>query len=431
MATPEKGLAVITYGPMEIETVVAENKKIKITEETNYPFEEKIRLKVGLSTSISFPLILRIPAWSVKPGIKLNGTLLKGVKAGEMFTISREWKDQDQLELNFPMQITTHAQVNNSVSVERGPIVYALEIKAANKVTKTHPVAGFTDYEIRPESAWNYGLVLDMGNLSNVSVVSGTMPENPFIAANAPIKLKVQAKKIPSWTLGYNKVAAFDVPFSPISSTEKQEEVILVPYGSENIRLSCFPVIGQSKKINKALVENFDRGMASNWVFYGGGWFWKDGEVNSASNAGSGGFGINGSKYVANGTDFKDFTYQANVKINTTGDAGLMFRVANPAIGADAYQGYYVGLDQANGTVLLGKANGQKWTVISSGKYPVEMNKMYTIKIVAKGDEFDVFINGSAKPILSATDSQYQSGSIGLRAYKALASFDSVKINAF
>jgi hypothetical protein len=185
------------------------------------------------------------------------------------------------------------------------------------------------------------------------------------------------------------------------------------------------------KKINKALVENFDQGMASNWVFYGGGWFWKDGQVNSASNAGSGGYGINGSKYVANGTDFKDFTYQANVKINTAGDAGLMFRVSNPAIGADAYQGYYVGLDQSNGTVLLGKANGQKWTVISSGKYPVEMNEMYTLKIVAKGDKFDVFINGSAKPILSATDSQYQSGSVGLRAYKALASFDSVKINAF
>jgi hypothetical protein len=348
-----------------------------------------------------------------------------------MFAISREWKDQDQLELNFPMQITTRAQVNNSVSVERGPIVYALEIKAANKVTKTHPVAGFTDYEIHPESAWNYGLVLDKGNLSDISVVSAAMPENPFTAANAPVKLKVQAKKIPSWTLAYNKVAAFDVPFSPISSTEKQEEITLVPYGSENIRLSCFPVIGQPKKINKALVENFDQGMASNWVFYGGGWFWKDGVVNSASNAGSGGYGINGSKYVANGTDFKDFTYQANVKINTVGDAGLMFRVSNPAIGADAYQGYYVGLDQSNGTVLLGKANGQKWTVISSGKYPVEMNKMYTLMIVAKGDEFDIFINGSAKPILSATDSQYQSGSIGLRAYKALASFDSVKINAF
>jgi hypothetical protein len=412
--------------------LVAGNKKIKITEETNYPFEEQIRLKVGLTAPASFPLILRIPAWAVKPTIKLNGVVLTGVKTGKLFSVTREWKDQDQLELNFPMQVTTQAQVNNSVSVARGPIVYALEIKATNKVTKTHPVEGFTDYEIRPESAWNYGLSLGKGNLSNaIKIVKSSMPENPFIAANAPVKLKVQARKIPSWGLSYNKIAAFDVPYSPIVSTEKDEEITLVPYGSENIRLSCFPIIGLPKKASKSLVENFDKGMATNWVFYGGGWFWKDGQVNSASNAGSGGYGINGSKYVANGTDFKDFTYQADVKINTAGDAGLMFRVSNPAIGPDAYEGYYVGLNPQTGAVQLGKASGQKWIVLNSEKYPVEMNKMYTLKIVAKGDKFDIFINGSAKPILSATDSQYQSGSIGLRAYKALASFDSVKINAF
>jgi Beta-L-arabinofuranosidase, GH127/Domain of Unknown Function (DUF1080) len=431
LATPEKGLAVITYGPMEIETVVAENKKIKITEETNYPFEEQIRLKVELAAGTYFPLILRVPAWSVKPGIRLNGATLKGVKAGEMFTIAREWKNHDQLELTFPMEISTRTQVNNSVSVERGPIVYALEIKAINKVTKTHPVTGFTDYEIHPESAWNYGLMIDENGLSNSSVLKSEMPANPFIAENSPVKIKVQAKKIPSWGLGYNKVSAFDVPFSPIASAEKKEEVILVPYGSENIRLSCFPVIGEPKKVNKTLVENFDQGMASNWVFYGGGWFWKDGQMNAASNAGSAGYGINGSKYVANGTDFKDFIYQADVRINTAGDAGLIFRVSNPAIGPDAYQGYYVGLDQLNGSVIFGKANGLKWTVVSSGKYPLEINKMYTLKIVAKKDKFNIFINESVEPVLSATDNQYLSGSIGLRTYKALASFDSVKINTF
>jgi Beta-L-arabinofuranosidase, GH127/Domain of Unknown Function (DUF1080) len=431
VATPEKGLAVITYGPMEIETIVAENKKVKINEETNYPFGEQIRLNVELDAPVSFPLILRIPAWSVKPSIRLNGVILKGVKAGEMFTINRKWANKDRLELHFPMEVTTKTQVNNAVSVERGPIVYALEIQARNKVTKTHAVAGFTDYEIRPQSAWNYGLMIDKNDLSNASLLQSKMPENPFVAAYSPVKIKVRAKKIPLWGLDYNKIAAFDVPFGPIASTEKPEEIILVPYGSENIRLSCFPIIGEPKMVNKTLIENFDRGMAGNWVFYGGGWFWKDGQMNISSNPGSRGFGINGSKYVANGTDFKDFIYQADVKINTTGDAGLMLRVAKPAIGPDAYQGYYVGLDQLNGTIVFGKANGQKWTVISSEKYPVEMNKTYTLKISARGTEFDVFINGSAKPVLSASDNQYQSGSIGLRAYKALASFDSVKINSF
>ncbi|MGM9478396.1 beta-L-arabinofuranosidase domain-containing protein [Pedobacter sp. GSP4] len=432
VATPDKGLAMITYGPMEVTTTVNGKDQVKIIESTNYPFEEKISLKIVLPAATAFPLTLRIPTWADQPSIKLNGIALKGLKAGEMFKIERQWKNNDVLELNFPMKISMEQQVNNSVSVTRGPMVYALEIKAANKVTKNHSVAGFTDYEIRPESAWNYGLSLKNGNLNNsIKVVKSAMPANPFIAATSPVKLKVQARKIPSWDLGYNQVAAFDVPFSPVASTESDEEVTLVPYGSENIRLSCFPVIGIPKKVNKSLIENFDQGMASNWVFYGGGWFWKDGEVNSASNAGSGGYGINGSKYVANGTDFKDFTFQADIRINTAGDAGLMFRVAHPAIGPDAYEGYYVGLNPLNKTVQLGKAANQKWTVISTEKYPVEMNKMYTLKIVAKGDKFDIFINGSAKSVLSATDGQYQSGSIGLRAYKALASFDSVKINAF
>jgi len=429
VATSEKGLAFSTYGPMEIETMVAGNKKIKITEETNYPFEEQIRLKVGLVDPVFFPLILRIPAWSVKPSVKLNGVILGGVKAGEMFTIKRKWENKDQLELNFPMEIITSKQVNNSVSVERGPIVYALEIKAENRVTKTHAVAGFTDYEIHPQSAWNYGLMIDKNGLNQASLFRSKMPENPFIAAYAPLKIKVLAKKIPSWGLDYNKVAAFDVPYSPIASVEKPEEIVLVPYGSENIRLSCFPVIGQPKMINRTLVENFDQGMASNWVFYGGGWFWKDGKMNVSSNPGSGGFGINGSKYVANDTDFRNFIYQAEVKIDTKGDAGLMFRVAKPAIGPDAYQGYYVGLDQVNGTIVFGKADGQKWTVIGSKKYSVETNKVYILRIVANGSKFDVFVDGSARPVLSASDSQYQSGSIGLRTYKALASFDSVKIN--
>lgn len=432
VATPDKGLAVVTYGPMEVETFVNGKQKIKITETTNYPFEEQINLKVSLGSAATFPLVLRIPTWALKPVVKLNGKILTDVKAGEMFKIQRQWQNNDQLELNFPMEIGSEKQVNNAVSITRGPIVYALEIKAANKVTKTHAVAGFTDYEIRPESPWNYGLLLKKGNLnSNFKVVKSDMTENPFIAATSPVKLKVQAKKIPSWGLSYHKMAAFDVPFSPVLSTEPDEEVTLVPYGSENIRLSCFPVIGTPKKTTKSLTENFDQGMPGNWVFYGGGWFWKDGQVNAASNAGSGGFGINGSKYVANGTDFKDFTYQADVKINTVGDAGLMFRVSDPAIGPDAYQGYYVGLDQPNGNVIFGKANGQKWELLKAEKYPVGMNKMYTLKVVAKADKFDIFVNGAAQPVLSVTDSQYQSGSIGLRTYKALASFDSVKINAF
>ncbi|KLT63717.1 hypothetical protein AB669_20700 [Pedobacter sp. BMA] len=429
VATPDKGLAIVTYGPMEIERFVA-NDKIKITEETDYPFDEQIRLKLSLNGTVAFPLILRIPAWCNLPVVKLNGVVLKGVKPGEFLKINRQWKDADQLELNFPMHIVTPNQVNNSVSIERGPLVYALEIKAEKSITKTHAVAGFTDYEIYPKSAWNYGLAFDKNNVAgSIKVEKGLIPINPFIAETSPIKLKVKAKKIPSWGLAPNKLTAFDVPVSPVFSKEKTEEVTLVPYGSENIRLSLFPTIGQPKKITGNLIENFEKGMPDNWVFYGGGWFFKGGTIQAASNAGSGGYGMNGSKYIANNTNFKDFSYVADIKVKTDGDAGLIFRVSNPAIGADAYQGYYVGLSANNSQIQIGKAVSQKWIPLATVKYPVKLNSTYRLKVVAKGTKIEVFVDGASRAIVSVIDGEYQSGSIGFRTYKALASFDSLEIN--
>ncbi|RZK19243.1 MAG: DUF1080 domain-containing protein [Pedobacter sp.] len=430
VATPDNGLAFITYGPMEVKTSLANGKNVKITETTNYPFEEQINLKISVANPISFPLTLRIPNWCKQPVVKINGKVFKEVNAGKMLKINRRWVNNDQIEMVFPMEITKKSQVNNSVSIERGPLVYALEIKAENKVVKTHAVADFTDYEVQPKSDWNYGLVLDDKSLNNsIQVEKTNLTGNPFIAEFSPVKLKVKAKKIPAWGLAYNRIAAFDVPFSPVASTEKEEEITLVPFGSENIRLSNFPTIGKPQKESKNIVENFDSGINSNWVFYGGGWFWKDGSIYASSNAGSGGYGINGAKYVANNTNFKDFTYQADIKINTAGDAGLIFRVTNPAIGADAYKGYYVGSSASGKNIQIGKANGYEWKVLKSSDFPFELNKTYQLKVAAKGDKIDVFIANLNTPILSITDDEYQSGSIGFRTYKAQASFDSLRIN--
>ncbi|MBC6110860.1 beta-L-arabinofuranosidase domain-containing protein [Pedobacter fastidiosus] len=431
VATPDGGLAIVSYGPMEVEALVGEHKKIKITEDTNYPFDEQIKLGLTLTSATDFPLSLRIPSWSIKPEIKLNGTVLKDVKAGEIYKIARTWNNGDQLELNFPMQIKSQQEVNNSVSIERGPMVYALEISSASKIIKEHSVKGFADYEIKPTSPWNYGLVLNNGAISKAIKIEKTvMPENPFDGIKTPIKLKLKAKRIPEWGMAYNNISAFDVPFSPVLSNEQEEEITLIPYGAESIRLSCFPTIGKPIKTVKNLDENFTNAMPLNWVFYGGGWYWKDGAVHSASNASSGGFGIHGSKIIATGTDFSDFTYQADVNVNTAGDAGLMFRVSDPAIGADAYKGYYVGINPISGNIEMGKASNQKWVVISSAKYPVKMNNNYKLKLVAKGNQFNVFLDGSEKAILSATDNEYGSGSIGLRTYNAQATFDSVKVKS-
>ncbi|RYF47756.1 MAG: hypothetical protein EOO39_47930, partial [Cytophagaceae bacterium] len=94
-ATPDGGLAVIAYGPMEVSAIVAEQMPVKIDLATNYPFEEEIRLTVNLNKPASFPLKLRIPAWCKNPSVTVNGKSMSGVKAGTQFVINQAWSDKD------------------------------------------------------------------------------------------------------------------------------------------------------------------------------------------------------------------------------------------------------------------------------------------------------------------------------------------------
>ena len=426
-ATPDGGLAVNTYGPMEISAIVAKKTKVTINEDTDYPFEEQIRLSISLDKEASFPLKLRIPSWCKKPMVTLNGKPMSGVKAGEEFLINRNWKNNDKILLDFPMHLAVQNQVNNAISIERGPLVYALKIAQQEKNVKEFAVKGFYETEITPASPWNYGLVLDKSSIEkSLVVVKSAMPDNPFIQGQTPITLKVKAKQIPSWTLDYIKTAAFDVPVSPVQSGEKTEEVTLVPFGSESLRVSIFPTIGKPDFVSNAYKESFDDNTATGLVIYGGAWFYKDNAIHTALNEDgrSGG----GTKVVATSTQFSDFIYTADITVKSTGDAGLVFRVTDPAIGSEAYKGYYVGLNPATGMVELGKSSNNRWVVIGSSKFPSSLNTKYKVKIRAIGNKIEIFLNDQNNPLITATDQEFSKGSIGLRSYNAMTTIDNLEV---
>lgn len=430
-ATPDKGLAVIAYAPVDVNAFVADNVPVKLQVVTNYPFEEEIKINVALERTAQFPLKLRIPEWCKHPQISVNGKSLSGIKTGQIYTINRSWNTNDQVIINFPMEVKLTDQVNHSVTVERGPIVYGLKMDAKYSIAKKHPVTGFFDYEVSSTSAWNYGLVLNGKDLTGtIKVQQSVMPENPFIQATTPVKLSVTAKKIPSWTMAYNNMHALEVPRSPVASSEQTEEIILTPFGSENIRISNFPVIGVPESEGKSFKEDFKNTSLKDWLLYGGSWFIKDGAIHSASNHGSWGYGIHGSKAIASHTLFNDLSYEATVQLNSKGDAGLMFRVTDHVIGAEAYNGYYLGINADSGLIQLGKSSNQKWVVLASENQKLEVGKAYKVRIEAKGAEIKVFFNGAAEPLFSVTDHEFKSGSIGVRAYDALASIDNLVAKA-
>ncbi|HUU20396.1 MAG TPA: beta-L-arabinofuranosidase domain-containing protein [Sedimentisphaerales bacterium] len=134
-STTEDGLWVHLYGGNKLSTTLADGSTIKLTQETNYPWDGKIKLTVNKAGKRAFAIRMRIPNWAEHARLKLNGGSFSGATApGTYATIQRVWKAGDTIALNFPMPIRLMEanpkakELHNKVAVMRGPLVYCLEV---------------------------------------------------------------------------------------------------------------------------------------------------------------------------------------------------------------------------------------------------------------------------------------------------------------
>lgn len=240
MGTSDDGLAAVAYAPNEVEATVHSGTKVQITEETEYPFRGSVRLTVNPASPASFPLKLRIPAWAKSATVAVNGNAESGVQSGSYFTVSREWKAGDGVEINFPMQARVSRWENNSVAIERGPLVFSL--KMGENWSKLDKDATVPDWEVTATTPWNYGLEVDQSSpAASVKVVEAPIGQFPFSENGAPVELKVKARRVPEWQMVDG--SAGPLPKSPVKSLAPEEEVTLVPYGAAKLRITAFPEI--------------------------------------------------------------------------------------------------------------------------------------------------------------------------------------------
>jgi DUF1680 family protein len=143
----KEGLYVNLYGSNNLNSTTLSGEKIEIEQQTNYPWDGKVTLKIVKAPKDIYAFLLRIPGWSQGTTISVNGKKVSdAIASGSYQKIAQKWKKGDLIELNMPMPVELMQanplveEVKNQVAVKRGPIVYCLESNELPANTKVNDV---------------------------------------------------------------------------------------------------------------------------------------------------------------------------------------------------------------------------------------------------------------------------------------------------
>jgi len=242
MRTPDEGLAAVAYAPSEAR-FAPRGVPVTVVLDTDYPFRESLTLTVVAETAVSFPLLLRVPGWADGAVVRVEGESERSLRTATFHRLDREWQGTTRVSLRFPMHTLVNLRYNQGAAVERGPLTYASLIEESwTRINADKPGRELPhgDFEVRPASPWNYGLLLPDADLAGaIRFEERPVGERPFSPEGAGMVARVMGRLLPDWKLAHGWAGEFGPGFH--ESAEPLEELDLIPYGCTNIRITEFP----------------------------------------------------------------------------------------------------------------------------------------------------------------------------------------------
>ena len=213
---------------------------IQIVEETEYPFENTVRL--SCTCDKPFFLHLRIPKWAESYHIseKLN------VKQEDNGFIVVEIEGSCEFSISFSCKVEKH-KVGNGIWFSKGCLVYAFAPEYKQETDGYIISSEYPNYNICVNGQWVYGV----GESCTVKEEKdGTLSLEAYKIANwkwcrkKRIKVKTDGERgfIELYRTG-DFLFTPSLPKSPVKADEEKTIIQLVPYGQTLCRITVFPCV--------------------------------------------------------------------------------------------------------------------------------------------------------------------------------------------
>lgn len=233
----EKGVAVTAILPVRAE-FSHQGVPVRCEIRTEYPFRDRYTVVLSADKPVELEILLRIPGFAEAASVDGQKVL-----PGTYFQINRMIDVETAIHTELEFAAACTARPRDMACVWRGPLLYSLPIKEKwvmheferDGVERKFP---YCDYEILPESPWNYAFASPC-----FTYEENLVGETPFSPETPPVQLRTMMVPI-CWELENGVCTVVPAGREPLGAPE---EKILIPYGCTNLRLTEAPLLAESK----------------------------------------------------------------------------------------------------------------------------------------------------------------------------------------